>query len=42
MSPLIIASMIHIDTDVMVFKLIEIVIGTVENNCVTPIIGGGG
>jgi len=35
-----VASMIHIDTEIRAFKLLEVGIGTVENNCVTTTMGG--
>jgi len=35
-----VASMVHINTDIRALELFEAVIGTVENNCVTPTMGG--
>jgi len=40
MSTLNVASMARIDTGVRAFNLLKVVIGTVENNCVTATIGG--
>ena len=35
-----VTSMVHIDTDVRVLKLLKVVIGTVKNNCGMTTMGG--